>query len=49
MYERNKKWNEDRKARLHTERERKAEYEMKDCSFKPNSTKEQQLENSPVT
>lgn len=41
MYERNKKWNEERNYRLQTERQRKAEYDLKECCFTPNIRKDE--------
>ena len=36
MYERNKMWVEEKRSRIHTERERQQEMEMKECVFTPN-------------
>ena len=50
MYERNKIWNEEKNSRLHSERERKAEYDLKECYFTPNIRREEDREKtSPVT
>jgi hypothetical protein len=36
MYERNKKWNDDKNAKLQREREQKSQDQFTECTFAPN-------------